>query len=85
MKNINNKHQEVVEFLLEKVSKRTKVSLDKLTADTNLADVGIDSLNAVLLCGYLEEEYDLEIEPVIMFEYKTANEVADAICKMMEE
>jgi acyl carrier protein len=76
-------HEQVVDFVLGKVAYRTKTSVDQLTGDTLLADVGIDSLNAVLICGYLEDEYELEIEPMIMFQYKTANQVANAICEML--
>ncbi|WP_169458321.1 acyl carrier protein [Marinomonas sp. UCMA 3892] len=72
---------DIVDFILNKVSLHTKVPRDTLNADTLLANVGVDSLIAVLICGYLEDEYNLEIEPFIMFEYKTADEVANVIFK----
>lgn len=78
-------HQSVVDFVLNKVSQRTHTPLEQLTGETPLADVGVDSLNAVLICGYLEEKYELEIEPMIMFQYKTADQVAQAIIQMMAE
>ncbi len=85
MKNLDIKREQIVDFVLKVVSSRTKTPVEQLTGDTQLADVGVDSLNAVLICGYLEEEYELEIEPLIMFEYKTANQVADALCEMLSE
>lgn len=74
---------DIKQFVLEKVALRTKRPVAELTGDTLLAEVGIDSLNAVLICGYLEDEYDLEIEPMVMFQYKTANQVAKAILDML--
>ena len=78
-------HQEIVEFVLAKVAMRTKRPLDSLTSDTDLASVGMDSLNAVLVCGYLEHEYELELEPMVMFQYKTAEQVAHAVLNLLME
>ena len=80
---MSNNSQDIVSFILENVATLTKTDRSLLTADTHLGAVGVDSLNAVLLCGKLEDEYQLEIEPITMFQYKTANEVANAILKMM--
>lgn len=72
---------DIIDFILNKVAFHTKLPRDTLYGDTSLISVGVDSLIAVLLCGYLEDEYQLEIEPFIMFEYKTADEVANVIFK----
>jgi acyl carrier protein len=72
----------IIHFILDNVAELCKQPRETLAADTLLATVGVDSLNAVLLCGRLEDEFELEIEPLVMFEYKTAKEVADAIVKM---
>jgi acyl carrier protein len=77
--------EQIVDFVLGKVSARTKTPLNQLTGETQLASVGVDSLNSVLICGYLEDKYEIEIEPMIMFEYKTANQVADALLEMLTE
>ena len=75
--------EQITDFVLGKVSVRTKTPLEQLTGETPLAGVGVDSLNAVLICGYLEDEYQIEIEPMIMFQYKTAHQVANAIFDML--
>lgn len=85
MSRVNITHNDIMQFVLEKVALRTKKPLESLTGDTQLAEVGIDSLNAVLICGYLEDQYELEIEPMVMFQYKTANQVAQAILDMLSE
>lgn len=75
--------EQIVAFVLGKVSARTKTPLEQLTGETQLANVGVDSLNSVLICGYLEDQYELEIEPMIMFQYKTANQVAEALLEKL--
>ena len=72
-------------FVLEKVALRTKTPIDQLSENTDLASVGVDSLNAVLICGNLEDEFELEIEPIVMFKYKTAKQVAEAVLDMLTE
>jgi acyl carrier protein len=73
----------ITDFILDKVAIHTKTPREELQADTRLVGVGVDSLVAVLLCGYLEDEYQLEIEPMMMFEYKTADAVAPVILDMV--
>jgi acyl carrier protein len=79
---VSNSSKDIVEFILDNDAELCKQSRDTLAPDTLLATVGVDSLNAVLLCGRLEDELQLEIEPLVMFEYKTAREVAGAVLEM---
>lgn len=81
----NIKKEDIVNFIINKVCQMKKIDNNSLNSDTHLATVGVDSLSAVLMCGYIEEAYDIEVEPILMFEYKTANDVADAIVKIIEE
>lgn len=74
---------DILSFVLDKVAQRTKTPRETLTADTLLANVGVDSLAAVLICGHCEDRFDLELEPSVMFQCKTAHEVAEVILKML--
>lgn len=73
----------IIHFVLDCVAEQVNADRATLAADTSLASVGVDSLAAVLLCGLFEDEYDLEIEPMVMFEHKTAHQVANALLEMM--
>jgi len=77
--------ENIASFILEKAADLTKTDLSTINGDSLLANVGIDSLYAVLMCGFIEDEYELEVEPILMFEYKTANQVAQAVFEMIEE
>lgn len=85
MNSPNITEESISQFILEKVAFRTKRPIEDLTSETQLADVGVDSLNAVLICGYLEDKYELEIEPMMMFQHKTAKQVAGAIYSLLEK
>lgn len=69
--------EEIVEFILERVSYHTKTELSNLNGFSKFEEVGVTSLYAVLICGELEDEYGLELEPILLFDCKTANDVAE--------
>jgi acyl carrier protein len=69
----------VTAFLRQRVSERTKVPVDEITDSTNLVDIGLESVDAVLICGEIEDEYQIEVEPSLMFEFQTLGEVVTAV------
>lgn len=83
MQTINQ--ESIANFIIEKATALTKGKYENISADTHLATVGIDSLFAVLICGHLEDEYNIEVEPILMFQYKTANQVAEQVLILIEE
>lgn len=75
--------QIILEFLIKKTSELTGHSINEINGDTFLLDLGIDSFKAIMLCGYIEDEYQLEIEPLVMFDCKTPKEVASKVYSMI--
>ncbi|RYG23686.1 MAG: acyl carrier protein [Burkholderiales bacterium] len=69
----------VTEFLRDRVSERTKVPVEEIGAATNLVDIGLESVDAVLICGEIEDMYQIEVEPSLMFEFQTLGEVVNAV------
>ncbi|TQM30998.1 acyl carrier protein [Nocardia bhagyanarayanae] len=41
-----------------------------------LAELGLDSVSAVNICGEIEDEWDLDLDPTIVFEYPTIIDLA---------
>ncbi|MFG1481031.1 acyl carrier protein [Xanthobacter sp. V4C-4] len=37
--------------------------------DDSFIDIGLESIEAVLLCGQIEERFALELDPVMVFEH----------------
>ncbi|MFE3029329.1 acyl carrier protein [Nocardia tengchongensis] len=44
-----------------------------------LAELGIDSVAAVNLCGEIEFEWDIDVDPTIVFDYPTILELGQYI------
>lgn len=75
----------VMELLIEKISAHVKIDAESLDPARNLDEIGLSSLKAVIISGELEDAFEIEIDPIIMFENKTINEVAEKILQLNNE
>lgn len=73
----------IVSFLRERIIQRTKVPDVELGNDANLSDLGVTSLDAVIISGELEDRYDIEVDPAIMFQYRNINDIASRLTQML--
>lgn len=71
-------------FLRERIVDRTNVDEVALTPTTVLLEIGLQSIDAVLICGEVEDQFEIELDPSIMFEFKTLEDVTNAIFKIAE-
>lgn len=46
------------------------------TVDTEFTEIGIDSVYALTLCGDIEDQYGLELDPEIMWDYPTIRDLS---------
>ena len=70
---------EIVAFLLDELTRRLGVGRAEIGLDADLGELGVKSIDAVLVSGELEDRFGIEIEPVLLFECRTVNRVADSV------
>ena len=70
---------DVVAFLTERVARRLRRAPDAIDRDADLIELGIESIDAVLISGDLEDRYGIELDPVLLFECRTIRRVADRV------
>ncbi|WP_186387523.1 acyl carrier protein [Stappia sp. TSB10P1A] len=70
-------------FLREQVAQRTKTSADQIRMDMSLSDLGLQSIDAVLVCGEVEDRFDVEVDPAEIFQYDTLGDFARSIADRM--
>lgn len=70
---------DIIAFLLEQLVDRIGGEPADIDRDADLVGLGIESIDAVLVSGELEDRYGVEIEPVLLFECRTVNRVADSV------
>ena len=67
---------DILKFLTERVARLTKQTPDAITEDANLVDIGLQSIDAVLLCGEVEDTFAIELDPATIFEHETLGSFA---------
>ncbi|WP_418637761.1 acyl carrier protein [Winogradskyella sp.] len=76
--------KKIIEFVSDRIISRTDVKADHIGAEEDLKSIGLSSLDAVMISGEIEDEFEVEVDPILMFESKTLNEVAEKIMFLKE-
>ena len=76
---------EIEQWLVSRVVTYGKVAPESFPVDTPLAELGLDSVYALTLCGDIEDAYDLEVDPTIVWDHPTIRELADGIAQRAAE
>jgi acyl carrier protein len=69
----------IIKFISTRIISKTDIKADHIGAEENLNSIGISSLNAVMISGEIEDEFEIEVDPMLMFECETLSEVADKL------
>jgi acyl carrier protein len=82
---VSPNRDEVVAFLVEQLAERLggDVAASAVDHDADLIELGIKSIDAVLVSGEIEDRFGAEIEPVLLFECRTVNRVADRVMDIL--
>ena len=76
--------QETAKRTIATVAKFKEIPEDQITVETNLEEMGLDSLDALNLVFELEEEFDIMIPDDKAFEMKTIGEMVEGIDTLLE-
>ncbi|MGB4778768.1 acyl carrier protein [Microbacterium sp.] len=76
---------DIEQWLTERVIAYGKVAPGSFTSDTPLNELGLDSVYALTLCGDIEDAYQLEVDPTIVWDYPTIRELAEGISQLASE
>jgi acyl carrier protein len=75
----------VLEFLRTHVAARTDCPVEQITASSGLIELGLQSIDAVLLCGEVEDEFKIELDPSAIFEHSDLHSFADHIVERIAD
>ena len=76
--------EEIIANLIEFAARAYKADASKITENTNLSDLGVQSLQRVAMSASIEDEYDVMI-PVAKFgQFETVGALADFIMEEAE-
>ncbi|MFF5035810.1 acyl carrier protein [Nocardia salmonicida] len=66
----------VQDWLVDRVADYTERAPHQVDPTIPLAELGMDSVSAVSLCGEIEDRWMLDIDPTLVFEYPTIAAIA---------
>ncbi|WP_068269098.1 acyl carrier protein [Aldersonia kunmingensis] len=61
----------IQDWLVTRIADYTERTPHQLDPTVPLAELGIDSVSAVTLCGEIEDRWMIDIDPTLVFEYPT--------------
>jgi acyl carrier protein len=70
------------EWLRERVAAYGDVPADGIDVDAQLTDLGLDSVYALTLCGDIEDTFDIDMDPSVIWDHGTIRSLADALAGM---
>ncbi|MFD9394234.1 acyl carrier protein [Streptomyces sp. NPDC060000] len=71
--------QDVTTWLTDKIAFYLEVPSDHIAPDVKLAEYGLESVYALALCGDVEDEYGIEVEPTLAWDYPTVEALVGLI------
>lgn len=76
--------EELLAFVIEQIKVRKKAADMAITAESVLTDLGLQSIEAVLLSGEIEDRFQVEIDPADIFEHETLGSFVQEIAQRLE-
>lgn len=72
-------------WLRERVAAYGDVSADDVDVNAQLTDLGMDSVYALTLCGDIEDTYNIDMDPSVIWDHDTIRSLADALAADIRE
>ena len=63
--------QQVMGFLKSEIARFTKTVPESIADDAVLIDLGLQSIDAVIMSGNVEDTFNIELDPATVFEHET--------------
>jgi acyl carrier protein len=74
----------ITDWLVERVAELLDLPARDIDTALPLAELGIDSVGAVSLVGEVEDEWQLDVDPTMIFDYPTIADIAVFIADEIE-
>ncbi|GAB6841225.1 acyl carrier protein [Methylorubrum rhodinum] len=74
----------IVKFVRARLSLLVKVPVEEIDVTSSLVDLGLQSVDAVLLCGEVEDRFQVELDPSSIFEHDTVGSFTAYVARRLE-
>lgn len=66
---------QLIPWLQNEIARSLDISPDQVGKDTQLLELGLDSLAAVRLCGAISEKVGFDVDPILVYDCPTIGEI----------
>ena len=74
---INHTKEEIISFSKTKIAEITNLKVEEIDENTEFFSLGLDSVKALFVLQELEDYLEIEINPLVFWNYPTLNSVSD--------
>lgn len=75
------KKEEIINVIKKELADILNVSADQIDKQTNFLKVGLSSVQALKVINKLRKQFLVEINPAVIFEFKTVEDIANYLAK----
>ncbi|WP_433733211.1 acyl carrier protein [Nocardia sp. CA-129566] len=72
-------------WLVTRVADYTDRAPHHVDPTVPVAELGLDSVSAVSLCGEIEDRWQVDIDPTVVFDYPTIADIAEYLAAELTE
>jgi acyl carrier protein len=80
-RNTSHETRSIERWVVERVAFYLECRVDDVDPAVSLAETGIDSASAVGLCGDVEDYWQIDADPTLVFDYPTIADIAAFIAE----
>jgi acyl carrier protein len=66
----------MTDWLVDRVAEYRDVPAEEIAPDVPMAELGLDSVYVLSLCGDVEDRWGIEVEPTVAWDYPTVTALA---------
>lgn len=74
---------DVLAFVRDQLAARLNLPVDQIEPGSDLIGLGLQSIDAVMMCGEVEDHFKVELDPSTIFEHETVGSFVDEVVRRL--
>lgn len=82
---INKSVENIQSYLIEKIAEIIEIDNKEIDIDKPFSEYDIDSSSSIVLSGDIEEEYQITLDPLVLYKYPSINKLSGYLHRKINE
>lgn len=75
----------MTDWLVDRIAEYRDVPAEEIDPELPMAELGLDSVYVLSLCGDVEDRWGIEVEPTVAWDHPTAAALAGHLCELLDD